>query len=132
MELLSKIFPYFKTLAGIKSTLAHVVRFKDPPADAGRRARTRPPSVCSIRELYAVRNNVAHKPVTYGKQKRRGSNLMPFTSKLVGMFGFPVFSGCQKLPTDYCPSSAFPPERLDSETHGACRQALKDTTLQLG
>lgn len=108
MEILSRIFPYSKTLAGIKSTVAHVLRLKDSTADAGRRARTRLPSVCSIRDMYGIRNNGVRTPVTFGQLKRRGSDLMPFTSKLVGMFGFPVFMGCQRHYTDCCPSSAVP------------------------
>ena len=45
MESLSRLFPYSKTVAGLKASLLAVLKLKEPTADASRRATARMPPV---------------------------------------------------------------------------------------
>ena len=45
MEALSRLFPYSKTVAGLKASLLAVLKVKDPTADVSRRATARVPPI---------------------------------------------------------------------------------------
>lgn len=99
MEIITRIFPYSKTLAGIKATLAHVPRLRDQTADAGLRVKNRLPSA---RPVWASAVSRAANPV----QQNSGAY-----SKLIGVFGFSVFAKWPRPPTDCYHFQ--PPEKND-------------------
>ncbi|KAI4872233.1 hypothetical protein NFI96_010375 [Prochilodus magdalenae] len=88
MEVLSRLFPYTKTVAGFKTAFAHVFRIKDPTADARRTAQTRIPSMRSNRDLHLLRTHFrphVRSPLSVKAVKKSRRAFAPITSKLVGM-----------------------------------------------
>lgn len=71
MEILTRLFPYMKTVAGLKTALTQVLRFREPTGDTGRkatrlRAQLRPPFSWSL-------------------LKQRGGSRELFTAQLAGI-----------------------------------------------
>lgn len=110
MEVLSRLFPYTKTVAGLKTTFTHVFRLKDPTADARRTARARIPSMRSHRELHPLRAHL-RAPLTLEDMKRRA--FTPITTKLAGL-SFPL---SQKRSYDFCLSRLSKKHEVNSEVY---------------
>ena len=116
MEVLARLFPYGKALAGLKASLLHTLRWSNPAADASRHATAHVPVITTetnattaaagggmllFRLMYWRRSNVAMESKGSAvAMERRGSEVFmanrrskcnaPFTSMLKGL----APSGC--------------------------------------
>lgn len=83
MEILTRLFPYTKTVAGLKAAVSQLLRFKEPTADAGRKA-AHIPSVDFHREIQTFRAH--HRPAfIWSALTQRRSSRSLFTLQLAGI-----------------------------------------------
>lgn len=83
MEILTRLFPYTKTVAGLKTALTQVLRFREPTAESGRNA-THLPSVNIHRESQTIHGHLRI-PFTWSVLKQRRSSRGLFTAQLAGI-----------------------------------------------
>lgn len=83
MEILTRLFPYTKTVAGLKAALVQILRFKEPTTDAGRKA-AHIPSADFHREIQTFRPQ-RHTAFIWSVVTHRRSSRSLFTLQLAGM-----------------------------------------------
>jgi len=83
MEILTRLFPYTKTVAGLKTALNQVLRFREPTAEAGRNATHLPPvNVHQESQTFGAQLRV---PFAWSVLKQRRSSRGLITAQLAGI-----------------------------------------------
>jgi len=81
MEILTRLFPYTKTVAGLKTVLNQVLRFREPTAEAGRNATHLPP--VNVHQKSQTFGTQLRAPFAWSEQRRSSRGLI--TAQLAGI-----------------------------------------------